>query len=306
MKRIIIFGCQKITIDIINFLKKKKDVEISLVATYDLPHDYALTGVNIQKYCKKNKIKSILSKKVDKNIETLISSIKPDLIISSYYRKILTKKIFSSARVACINIHPSLLPFYRGPIPTAWGLLNLEKNFGVTIHKIDSTIDGGDIYAQKKFVIKKNETGYQLYNRTMKLGFLLFKKNFDKILTNKIKPKKQKKGGSYYGNRNDFELINWKQSSEYIEALIRMRAQPFNVAQSTMYNRYFFINKVKILRRKYLIQKPGKILKVYKDYSFAVSTTNGSLLIKDYDVYPKFKNLREKNIFLKEGAIFNQ
>tara|TARA_B100000795_G_C22718404_1_gene406413 strand:- start:227 stop:1147 length:921 start_codon:yes stop_codon:yes gene_type:complete len=305
MKNVILFGCQKITIDIIEYLKRKKDINISLVVTYDLPQDYALTGINIKNYCYQNNIRTIECRNITESIENIIKSIKPDLIISSYFRGILKKKIWSSSKIATINIHPSLLPLYRGPVPTAWGLMNLENFFGVSIHKINDTIDGGDIYAQEKFKIKKDETGYELYNRTMEFGFLLLKKNFDKIIYRKIRAKKQKKGGSYYGKIKNFEFIDWKKSSEFIEALVRVRAKPYNIAQTIMHNRYFFINKVKILNNNYLIQQPGKILKVNKDNTFVVSTANGSVLVKDYFVYPEIKTKLEKKVFLNKGGIFN-
>ena len=303
-KKIVIFGCQKITYDLINFLLKKKNVELSLVVTYELPHDYIVSGVDIIKLCKKKKIKTKIAKKIDKNIEDSIKNIAPDLIISSYYRKILTKPIWSASKTLSINIHPSILPFYRGPVPTAWMLLNMEKHAGVTIHKIDQTIDGGDILFQKKFKISKSETGYGLYIKSMNEGFSLFKKNFHRLLNSKIKSYKQKKGGSYYGSRDDFDLINWKQKSEEIDALVRMRSYPYNIAQTIMYNRYFFINSIKILNNKILIQKPGKILKVNNDGTFIVSTSNGSVLIKDYSVVPKFKNINEKKIYIKKGSSF--
>ena len=59
----------------------------------------------------------------------------------------------------------------------------------------------------------------------MKFGFLLLKKNFDKIIYRKVRAKKQKKGGSYYGKIKNFEFIDWKKSSEFIEALVRVRAK---------------------------------------------------------------------------------
>jgi methionyl-tRNA formyltransferase len=305
MKNIILLGCQKITIDILNFLKKKKNINISLVITYDLTQDYALSGINIKDFCIENNIKTIVSKSINKDLEDLIRSNKPDLIISSYFRGIIKKRVWASSKVATINIHPSILPFYRGPTPTAWGLLKLEKVFGVTIHKINDTIDGGDIYAQKKYLIKKNETGYELYNRAMRYGYLLFKENFDKILNDKIKAKKQKQGGSYYGKMNDFDFIDWKKTSAEIEALVRIRAKPYNVAQARVYNKNVFINKVKILKNKYLIQKPGQIIKVNKDSTFIVSTANGCILVQDFFIYPEINKESIKKVFIKKGAIFN-
>ena len=139
----------------------------------------------------------------------------------------------------------------------------------------------------------------------MRYGYLLFKENFDKILNDKIKAKKQKQGGSYYGKMNDFDFIDWKKTSAEIEALVRIRAKPYNVAQARVYNKNVFINKVKILKNKYLIQKPGKIMKVNKNGTFIVSTANGYILVQDFFIYPEINKESIKKVFIKKGAIFN-
>ena len=59
------------------------------------------------------------------------------------------------------------------------------------------------------------------------------------------------------------------------------------------------------MNNNYLIQQPGKILKVNKDNTFVVSTANGSVLVKDYFVYPEIKTKLEKKVFLNKGGIFN-
>ena len=112
---------------------------------------------------RRRKINVTNLKKVSDQAVNEIKKLSPDLIVSSYYRKILPKEIYSCAKIA-INIHPSFLPYYRGPVPTAWAILNGEKNFGVRF-KITEGIDSGDIYVQKSFKIKALETGYELHNR---------------------------------------------------------------------------------------------------------------------------------------------
>ena len=73
----------------------------------------------------------------------------PDLIIVSCYSKRLPAEIIAIPRLGCYNIHPSLLPAYRGPDPLFWQLKAGEKKLGVTIHRVTETFDSGDILNQK-------------------------------------------------------------------------------------------------------------------------------------------------------------
>lgn len=93
-----------------------------------------------------------------KTIE-LIVSLCPDLIVVSSFNQIIPLAIISIPRLGVINIHPSLLPKYRGATPTVWALLNGEKETGVTVHFIeDERIDCGRIIAQAKLNIETPDT----------------------------------------------------------------------------------------------------------------------------------------------------
>ena len=128
------------------------------------------------------------------------------------------KELLSASKLGVINIHPSLLPYYRGPVPTAWAIINNEKEFGITIHQVDSGIDTGDILVQEKYDIHDDETGHDLYLRAMEKGAELLINNFDRIMNEEIKPKKQPSGGSYFGKLSTRVLIDWKEKASYQES----------------------------------------------------------------------------------------
>ncbi|KPA10982.1 methionyl-tRNA formyltransferase, partial [Candidatus Magnetomorum sp. HK-1] len=83
---------------------------------------------------------------------------KVELIISHAFMKILPKTIFAVPKYGCINIHPSLLPNYRGASPTKMILCNKEKETGLTSHYIDEGIDTGNIIYQVKIPVYLNDT----------------------------------------------------------------------------------------------------------------------------------------------------
>jgi len=77
-----------------------------------------------------------------------------DIIICSSYHKIIPDNFLTNTKFGAFNIHPSLLPSYRGATPTKQCLLNNETLSGITLHKMTKKIDGGGIIAQEKIKIK--------------------------------------------------------------------------------------------------------------------------------------------------------
>lgn len=302
--KVIIFGCQAIAIDILRYLEKLNDVSILKIYTYEVLSDISRGQESIFKAATDLKVSISSPNRITSKILDEIRVSCPDIIISAYYRKIFPKELIDIPNLGVINIHPSLLPEYRGPVPTAWAILNGEKEFGISIHKVDAGIDTGDILVQEKYKIYDNETGHDLYLRAMDIGAKLFIKNFKKIIQKKITPKKQKKGGSYYGKLKNRVLINWKDSAVNIKNQVRVRARPYNPIETILENKYFFINKVTICKdAKIEVQVPGRILEVLKDNTFIVSCADGAVHIKEYDVYPPFTKL-EKKIYLSVGRSF--
>ena len=303
--KVVIFGCQQIAVDFVNFLIKQRNVEISLVITYELPLDQTYGYASLSEACLKNHIPCIKPNRVTNILVDKIEEINPDIIFSVYYRKILPEKILHIPKNGCYNIHPSILPFYRGPVPTAWAILNGEKYFGITIHKMDKGIDTGDILVQKKYKILDNETGFELYNRGMKLGAILLINNFNKIIYNKLAHFKQIGIGSYYGKRKGVSKIDWQQKAENIQNLVRVHAKPYNPAETKLLNRYLIINKVKKTSlQNYITQGPGIIIEITKDQKLIVSCADGLLLIEDFEIYPKLTK-NEHPIYLKKGNRFD-
>ena len=100
-----------------------------------------------------------------KEIKENIIEMNPDMIVVVSYGKILPKSILELPKFGCINVHPSLLPKYRGSAPIQWAILNGDKTTGTTIMKMDEHMDSGDIIIQKEVAINEDETTGELWNR---------------------------------------------------------------------------------------------------------------------------------------------
>ena len=100
----------------------------------------------------------------------LLASLKPDIIIVAAYGQILPAAVLEIPRYKCINIHPSLLPCYRGPSPLAAPILNGDPVTGVTIMLIERKVDSGPILSQVELSISDEDTSESLSERLAEMG----------------------------------------------------------------------------------------------------------------------------------------
>lgn len=141
------------------------------------------------------------------NIEFL-KKIKPNFTISYNYRFIIKQEIINYMKNNIINLHISLLPWNKGADPNVWSFLE-DTPKGVTIHIIDEGIDTGPILAQKGVYIDENvETLRSSYEKLHREIQELFKRNWNDIKNNKLKPIYQNSKGSLH-YKNDFKKIEW-------------------------------------------------------------------------------------------------
>lgn len=91
----------------------------------------------------------------------------PDVICSIYYRYIISGDVIDAVRGKIFNLHPSLLPKYRGCSSLTWAMINQEPHAGYTYHYIDAGCDTGDIIMQDVLPIEVWDTQQSLYQRAM-------------------------------------------------------------------------------------------------------------------------------------------
>ena len=140
----------------------------------------------------------------------IIQSWTPDLIVSLSFDQILKNQTIQLAKVATLNMHPGLLPHYRGLWPEFWKLHNREKFAGVSIHHMNEKIDAGDVIAQMKFPIKKRDTKFSLALRSAQHGSHLLIHTLLKIQRGiHLPPLKLKGKARYYSlpGKKNFNLF---------------------------------------------------------------------------------------------------
>jgi len=113
---------------------------------------------------------SIPCLKPEANTELLSIKAQYDLSIVVAYGKMIPEEVLNMPKLGSINIHYSLLPKYRGASPVESAILNGETETGVTVQKMKYELDSGDIIAQEKIDIKKDEKAPELRKRLIKIG----------------------------------------------------------------------------------------------------------------------------------------
>jgi len=128
---------------------------------------------------------SLLEYATSLNIPTTTDSINEhvgfgnhDLLCSIYYRNIIKDEVLQRLNYRAMNLHPALLPQYRGCSSLTWAMINGEKEVGYTYHLVEKTCDTGNILVQKSLPIFSYETQSHLYKRVMFSALDSFKEAF--------------------------------------------------------------------------------------------------------------------------------
>ena len=166
---------------LINFSKKKNSpIKIVLIIT----NNKNAKGIY---FAKKNKIKFLFVNYKDKNkaenkILINLKNHNINLICLAGFMKILSKKIINVYKGRILNIHPSLLPKYKGLNTHERVLKKKEKFTGCTVHVVNSKLDSGKIILQKKVRVLKKDNKNSLSKRVLKVENLIYPKAIKKFI----------------------------------------------------------------------------------------------------------------------------
>lgn len=142
-----------------------------------------------------------------------------DIIVVAAYGMILPKSLLENTEYGCINIHPSLLPRWRGSTPLQHAILSGDKETGVCIIKITEELDAGDIFAVKKVEMQELDDYQSLHDKLAIIGSELLISVMNNIKD--IRPVEQGSEGITYAYKIKKELIDWNEKAINIVRKIR-------------------------------------------------------------------------------------
>ncbi|HFL8824098.1 MAG TPA: methionyl-tRNA formyltransferase [Candidatus Azoamicus sp. OHIO1] len=264
-----------------------------------------LTPYPVKIVGEKYKIDTCTQKSINnKNIINNIKKLAPDLIITCEYSEKICKKIIDIPKLGTINIHPSLLPKYRGPAPIENAILNNEKETGISIIKINEFIDSGDIIAMATCKILKKDTYESLTKKLIKLSNKQLLCLISRFKKDKIISIKQNENNATYApkiEKKDFK-INWNDTANNINNKIRALSGK-RYANSNINNTYIKILNSTIINNILLKNnKPGYIIKIGK-LGIDVSTKDNVLRIKKLQISGR-RPITAKEILNSKQKVF--
>ena len=228
-----------------------------------------------------------------------------DVFVVVDYGQILSEEVLRIPKKYCINLHPSLLPKYRGAAPVERAVLAGEKKTGNTIIVMNSRMDAGDIIAQVETTIAEREDAVRLSLRLSAEGADLMIKVLNEIASGEKKPRAQNEQAATYAPKLKKEegKIDWSNSAEEIERKIR-GLKPWPGAFTYLDGKMLKIIEAEIVVSANEDHSPGE---VYGEKEIFVSTGKDSLLITKLQIEGKKIMPAEeflKGRKLKYGKIF--
>jgi len=230
------------------------------------------------------------------SLETIneILEIAPDIIVTVAYGGYLNKHLRLLPTFGCINLHPSLLPKYRGSAPINYTLFNGDKITGNTIFKIVAKMDAGPIISQNNIEITGSDCYTSLYKKLSESGAQDIINVLKDIEKNGLITQKQDHAKATFSHKlSKIDLlINWNDSAENIRNKVRGLAEIPGITAS------FREKRIKIIEVEILdsISKevPGTILDVSKNGITVACADKNILLTK---VQPVGKNIMTAHAF---------
>lgn len=198
--KIIFFGTPKEVIPVLEALMKHFEV-VAVVTTHDQKagRKQILTPSPIKTFAQGKNIPVITPQQFNNEIIEQLNNLKPDLFVVAAYGKIIPNSILEIPKYGAINIHPSLLPKYRGPTPLQTAILNGDTKTGITFIKMDAQMDHGPILHQIPFIIDHDSDTFEwLMHTTFSQAAQILPHIIEEYASEKLKPQQQNDGKATY------------------------------------------------------------------------------------------------------------
>lgn len=210
--KIVFFGSQEFIIPVLKNLEEHFEV-VAVVTTKDSPTSKYFKGLKLT------------PDKLDEEIVIQLQRLEPDLFVVSSYGKIIPQSILDLPKYGNLNVHPSLLPKYRGASPLQGVILNGEEKTGVTIMLMDEKMDHGPILKSREFILLQQDTFETLGNKLFQEGAALLIDTINQFIEGKLTPKPQDHSKATFTKlikkEDGYFDINTPPSPEILDRMIR-------------------------------------------------------------------------------------
>jgi methionyl-tRNA formyltransferase len=220
-------------------------------------------------------------------LETFVRAVAPELIWIADYRYLLPSQLLTLAALGTVNLHPSLLPTYRGRAPINWAILHGETELGLTAHFVDEGMDTGDIIAQRAFRLTQAQdvgdaldTLYPLYQQLTVEVLAAFQAG-----NVRRRPQDAAQATTFPRRTPADGLIDWTRPARDVWNLIRAVAKPYPGAfarwsEGTV--RVWRVSRVEALAAG-VQPVAGEVLDISSDgHAFSVACGDAALVVSSF------------------------
>ncbi len=225
--RIVFMGSAELSVpSLAAILDAGLDEVVGVVSQPDRPagRNRVLTPCPLKAYAESRGLWVMTPEKIgDPASVEALAALKPDLLVVVAYGQYIPQRVIALAPREAINVHPSLLPKYRGSAPIQWTLLNGDAETGVSIIYLAKAMDAGDIIRQERFPVLPDDTSGSLHDRLAREGAMLLLKAIDDIRNGCVSRTAQDEAGAVAVRKLAKEdgAIDWSLPAEAIRNRIR-------------------------------------------------------------------------------------
>ncbi|MEP7009446.1 MAG: formyltransferase family protein [Acidobacteriota bacterium] len=236
--RVLFFGYSQIGYRAVELLVERGDEVLAVVTPRDDPHEnrwYKTPADAAVRHGLRIVYSEDMAELGDTGA-TLAAYLAPDLILSVFYRSLLPDSVLAAAKIAALNLHPSLLPAYRGRAPINWALVHGERETGITLHHMARRADAGDIVAQRAVPIAPRATALSLYLEIEQAGIELLREALPQVAAGTAPRivQDESKASKVGRRRPEDGLIDWSWPAARVDGLVRAVAPPWPGAFGTI------------------------------------------------------------------------
>lgn len=227
--RILFFGYSEVGYSCLSLLLERGDHVVALITHEDNPHEKIWFKTPAVAAREKG-IPVFTPESVNTpEWREKIAALRPDLILSVYYRHMIGTKLLALPPLGAWNLHGSLLPKYRGRAPINWAVLHGEARIGMTLHRMVKSADAGAIVDQDGADIGPRDTAEQAFRKVLPCARRVLARQIDALLAGMATETPQDEAqASYFGGRKPEDgRIVWTQTSRQIFNVIRAVTDPY-------------------------------------------------------------------------------
>jgi methionyl-tRNA formyltransferase len=165
-----------------------------------------------------------------------IAALSPDFFFSFYYKLMLKAPLLEIPKRGALNMHGSLLPYYRGRVPVNWAIIHGETQTGATLHYMTVKPDAGNIVDQTAVPILQDDTAGDVFRKVTCAAEMTLHRALPELIngTAASRPQDLTLGGYFGGRRPEHGRIDWSLSAMQIHNLIRAVAPPYPGTYTTL------------------------------------------------------------------------